>query len=1228
MLEQSGERNSAAGARLRVVHVGPNRGMALAEQFERAEVRAVCRATAALDRLESDDVDCVVVEGDCPDADAEELLASIDELYPELTQVFVGESVEPTPPSAAFVSARPGETLPSRLARRVQRVGGTRRADREDAKFVERFAALVEGSPDAIVTIDERCEVVYANAAAERVFGYEPSSLVGEQVTTLLPERRRDGFEERIRTLRKEPGRVERDYVELLGRHHDGHEMPLAVSFRETDYDGERYFLGIVRDVSRRKRLEARLAAEKRKTQELHEVAVMLEECETTEEVFRLTVETAQQLLEFDLAAADAVVDGELVPQAVSKGVPSDGYYTTTALEADDKLAARAYRRGESILTADLQGENVVPAESGYRSALTVPIGEVGVLQAVSKDVGAFGESDRELAELLVAHVAQALERIASEEALHAERDRFAALFENVPDAVIDYEMRDDELVFRSVNEAFEDIFGYDAEEVNGESVVDRTVPDAKRAEAKHHIERMQKGEHIDAEVQRKTADGVRDFLLRTANVSGEGGGGYVIYTDITERKESEERHRTLTEDVLDNTDVGIFILDDEFDVAWVNSAVEAYFGLERDSVLGADKRTLIRDQIRDAVETPDEFSETVTATYDDNSYVEEFVCHVLSGEDREERYLQHISQPIESGLYEGGRVELYYDVTEQVEREQKLDALHGATRELMAAERERDICETAVETTRDVLDLPHASVFRWDDGDAKLQPFITTQETAEAVGEPPAFERGEGIVGSVFEANEPAVYDDAQESPRALEEGSEAIRGFCVFPLGDWGAMTVVSLSVGAFDEYEIDLMRVLSANTEVALERAGREAELSEQREQLAELDRINAVIRDIDQLLVRASTREEIAQAVCDRLADSEHYRFAWVGEAKSGARDLDRTASAGFEDGYLDAADEKYDRSVASPPARAVETGEAQVVEDFGEDPAVEDWRDEALERGYQSEVAVPLRYRKTIYGALCVYAERPDAFGGRETAVLTELGETIGHAINAVENRKALLADGVVELVFETEGGDDFFTRVPRDEGATFSLEGVTVGAGQSFIYFMTVEGLDPDRVRRLADEDPEVERARLVNEHEDGDLFEFVYTGPSALSALADHGGTLRSAEFGEDGARSVGELPRNADVRTVVEAVKDAYPGLEVVAQRERDRPARTVQEFRADLEDDLTERQRSALETAYLAGFFEWPRESSGEEVADTLDVSSPTFHQHLRVGEQKLLAAFLDE
>ena len=143
------------------------------------------------------------------------------------------------------------------------------------------------------------------------------------------------------------------------------------------------------------------------------------------------------------------------------------------------------------------------------------------------------------------------------------------------------------------------------------------------------------------------------------------------LVKQITDRKraeealrESEEKYRSLTDDVLDNSAVGIFILNSDFRVVWVNQSLEGYFGLKRDEIIGKDKRQLIRKRIKDIFENPDGFANKVFSTYDDNTYIECFQCHVLPDGERQERWLEHQSYPIQSGLYAGGRIEHYYDVT------------------------------------------------------------------------------------------------------------------------------------------------------------------------------------------------------------------------------------------------------------------------------------------------------------------------------------------------------------------------------------------------------------------------------------------------------------------------------------------------------------------------------------------------------------------------------------
>lgn len=70
------------------------------------------------------------------------------------------------------------------------------------------------------------------------------------------------------------------------------------------------------------------------------------------------------------------------------------------------------------------------------------------------------------------------------------------------------------------------------------------------------------------------------------------------------------------------------------------------------------------------------------------------------------------------------------------------------------------------------------------------------------------------------------------------------------------------------------------------------------------------------------------------------------------------------------------------------------------------------------------------------------------------------------------------------------------------------------------------------------------------------------------------------------------------------------------------------TEREFWETIESQLTERQHATIEAAYHAGYFDWPRTSTGEEIAESMGVSLPTFSQHLRAGERKLFRSLIDD
>ncbi|WP_158202678.1 bacterio-opsin activator domain-containing protein [Halomarina oriensis] len=391
-------------------------------------------------------------------------------------------------------------------------------------------------------------------------------------------------------------------------------------------------------------------------------------------------------------------------------------------------------------------------------------------------------------------------------------------------------------------------------------------------------------------------------------------------------------------------------------------------------------------------------------------------------------------------------------------------------------------------------------------------------------------------------------------------------------------------------------------------------RERALEQQAEWLGTLNRINEVIRNVNGDLVRADTREAVEEAVVERLVAEDTYRFAWVGRYETTEDRVVPTAWAGEGAGYLEdreAVEFAPDDVTATTVARS---GEMRVAQHVTDEP-LGSWGKTAREYGFASAAAVPLAHREATYGVLCVYADREEAFGETERAVLAELGETVAYAIGATERRRALLADTLVELEFTL--GEAAPAAGLETAASTVAFRGAVVtedGPAQ----FYRLEGDVEDVLTTVRDRGATFS---VVKRDEGGVVIRVTdEVGVSAL--IADFGGTVRRIDVGEDGARLVATFPRDVDVRQVLDTLDEHAPSVELLARRER---ARSDVEG-PDPAESLTDRQRSVLATAYHLGFFETPRVSTGTDVAAELDIAPATFHEHLRIAERKLVAAYL--
>ncbi|MGB9958336.1 bacterio-opsin activator domain-containing protein [Haloferax prahovense] len=401
----------------------------------------------------------------------------------------------------------------------------------------------------------------------------------------------------------------------------------------------------------------------------------------------------------------------------------------------------------------------------------------------------------------------------------------------------------------------------------------------------------------------------------------------------------------------------------------------------------------------------------------------------------------------------------------------------------------------------------------------------------------------------------------------------------------------------------------------------RAEHEAAIRNREAQLDRLNRTNELLRDIDRAVIDARTRDEIEQTVCDAVASAHE---AAVVLRRTAAGTLRCTAAAGYglepAGVDLDFVDEAFDID------GTVEDGFA--FEDISEAHRAAVFGDAAADLDAVSALCVAIDYRETTYGALVVYDET-DGFDDESAGLFSDLGATVGNGINATQSKQLLNGDSVVELEFQIAGAGDagVLAGLSATLDCRLSLDGVT-RAGDELTCFVSVAGASGcDAVAAAIDSD-DVSQARVVADGDEESVVELRTDAEAVLSTAIDHGASVERLTLSEGSGTLALHVAADADHGALVEAVTAAAPGVSVVAKREVERSVQSADSFRRTLDSKLTDRQKTVLETSLVSGYFEWPRGSTAEEVADSLGISPPTLHEHLRTAERKLIETYFDE
>lgn len=658
------------------------------------------------------------------------------------------------------------------------------------------------------------------------------------------------------------------------------------------------------------------------------------------------------------------------------------------------------------------------------------------------------------------------------------------------------------------------------------------------------------------------------------------------VVQDVSDRHERERQLQSLSariererdqlqyelDEVFDRISDGFYALDEAFRFRYLNEHAKDILSVD-ETVIGVD--------FREVVTMTSAFEERLHEAHASNEPIvfEDYYDPV-------DRWFYNAIYPSESGL------SVYFrDITESKRRERELTRFKNAVEAsghaiyMMDDERTITFANGAFET-------------------------ITGYDQAETVGATP---------GGLLSTSDQDIFDG--DLPQLIGERGTVDVEFTA-TRKDGGDIHLEQTIAPVFDQRgEID--RFVAVLRDIS-DRIDRERTLKRQREQLAALNSINEVVLSISDAVIDQSTREEIEHVACETLASSDHFAFAWVGEPDTASLTVLPRTQVGAGD-YLDDIEisiDPDDPRSAGPTGRAYLTGEIQTAHDIHKQRAHDPWRERAREHGLRSSAAIPITHEDIVYGVLNVYSTRENAFRGYEMRVGEDIGRIIGHAIASAERKRALMSDELLELKFVIHDVFSILDRPIKGLG-TITIDFAVPISGDEFLVYGTATADAADNLYDLVEAVPFWKSFDFLTEG-DPCSFQLRTHSPPVLTTVSNLGGSIDETVIEDGECRISVHLPPGADTHRILDAVEATYPDADLLHSKYITRHQDGIMQMHDILAEGVTDRQRVALDAAYHAGYFDWPRGASAEDVAASLDIAPATFHQHLRKAERKVLDA----
>lgn len=363
------------------------------------------------------------------------------------------------------------------------------------------------------------------------------------------------------------------------------------------------------------------------------------------------------------------------------------------------------------------------------------------------------------------------------------------------------------------------------------------------------------------------------------------------------------------------------------------------------------------------------------------------------------------------------------------------------------------------------------------------------------------------------------------------------------------------------------------------------------------------------------INSQDRSDLESTVVRHLYDYG-YSLVWIGDWL--ADELQPRSVVGKEV-QVEALgfDTSIKRHEQLPSIKAAVEREPNFVSDFTGNSKSE-WHKTAYRCGFRSAGTLPLIYNDICYGVLSLYSEEPDTFDETTNRNLVSLSDTLAAVLHNIETESILSSDRHLRAKIQLFGANYYLRELVAQAECSDIRINVheTLPHGEDdIVQFVSVDGTDVDVLLDAASSNATVCDSTVMKASE---RMQLVHQNNTPETTLAGLGARVHSTSVTAERTDILIEVPNKNVLRTAIEALEGLSDHVSVLSCTESgtNQPQRDEHPL-----GELTERQLTVLQAAHHHGYFKQPREASATEVAESLNITHPTFLEHLRIAQGKL-------